>query len=116
MLKHLVDNLIAIIPFIIGWYIGTKLRKQPDNNKTYYHKCLYCKHYCVRGKSNYSSIVKGYCMHEDNIDVSPLDPVPADYYCGKYEITESYSKELFRIQSEKMYRKNIKEPKIENKK
>ena len=115
MLKHIIDQILAIIPFLIGWYWGVNHKSKIADNKKYFHKCLYCKHYCNKGKPTYSNFTRGFCMHPDNAEVSPLDPTPANHYCGKFELTEQYGKELFKIQSEKILKKNINEPKIINK-
>lgn len=94
--------LSILIPFSIGLIIGNRI------NNHDYHKCLYCKHYCIQGKPSYVNIIRGYCMHPDNADVSPLDPVPDNHYCGKFEVSEAYKLELSKIELEKTYNKSFK--------
>ena len=86
------------------WYIGYKLslyfkmKREQILSRKYYERCLYCKYMVNKGGyySTYKDYPNLYCLHPDNQQVTPLDYIKPDFYCGKFELTEAYSRELIK--------------------
>lgn len=107
LLMHLIDQFFMFCCLMVGIYLGSRQQKnkhslEEKSFRKWYHKCLYCKHCSVRGKAAGTSHYSLFCFHPDCVrDFNQIDKVEPDFYCGKWEGSESFNTELFKAHSER---------------
>lgn len=104
LLMHIVDEFFMFSCLMAGVWLGmrkekSKLPEEERKFKKWYHCCQYCKHMSVQGKP--IDVMYCYCLHPDTKAFQSINKVSLDFFCGKWEPSDSFNTELFKAHSER---------------
>jgi len=107
LLMHLIDQFFMFCCLMVGIYLGSRQWKnkhslEEKSFRKWYHKCRYCKHCNIRGIDISKGRYAAFCFHPDCCtNFQTIDKVELDFYCGKWEGSDSFNTELFKAHSER---------------